>query len=125
MGLGKTIAFLALGIIGWFLAALYVKYFGDQHLNGGLSHILAFVSMIVIAPVSTWISAKVMRHDVGEMVEPMALMIGIATLFDGVAVTNFPELYGGTGQRLGLGAAWVLWGAGCFLFAALFMKKKT
>ena len=123
MGIGKTIAFLVLGIIGWFLAAMYVRYFGDQHLNGGFSHILSFLSMIIIAPVSTWIAAKITRHDVGDMVEPMVLMIAIATFFDGVAVTKFPELYGGAGQRLSYGAAWILWGVGWFLLAALLLKK--
>jgi hypothetical protein len=125
MGIGKTIVFLVLGIAGWFAAALYVRFFGDQHLSGGVSHILAFLSMIIVAPVSTWIAAKIVRHDVGDMVEPMVLMIAIATFFDGVAITNFPELYGGAGQRLSFGAAWILWGVGCFLLAALIMKKRV
>jgi len=121
----KIIVFVLIGIAGWFAAAMYVRYFGHQHFNGGFAHTMSFIGAIIVAPISLWVAAKIARHDIGDMVEPMLIMIAVATFFDGVAITKFPELYGGTGQTLSYGAAWILWGVGWFLLAALLMKKKT
>lgn len=123
LGAGKTIAFLALGCVFWFLAALYVRFLGPVLFDLGALHLLAFAIGAASGPVFLAIAAAVTRHSLGDMVLPVALMLVSATALDALAMTYTPGLYGGTGPVLALGAAQILWGITSALVAALSLQK--
>lgn len=121
----KVIVFLVIGTVFWYLAALLLKMQGAVLLTGGWEHYATFAVLALISPPFTWIVAKLTATPVTQMVAPMAIMIGIATLLDGLAITWAPQLYGGTGPLLAPAAASILWGAGCLLVSALVMSRTT
>ncbi len=46
------------------------------------------------------------------MVTVIAVTSAVATLLDGLAMSQFPSLYGGDPAITGAGAAWLLWAIG-------------
>ncbi len=119
MTVGRTLLFLVIGAVAWYLAALLIRFYGDVLLTGGWEHRATVAVAALAAPLVTWLVARATGTPPHAMTHPMALMVMIAVLLDGLAVTWAPELYGGPGPTLSYGAAFLLWGVGCLLLSAL------
>jgi len=57
-------------------------------------------------------SRKLARASKSQMVTIIAVTSAVATILDGVAMSQFPALYGADPAITGAGAAWLLWAIG-------------
>lgn len=126
--MNKITLSILLGVLFWYLAALFIKYYGsffstDQNPYLPVLYVLAI-------PVS-WefiqTAKLVERLADSEVFDSVVVMTMTATLCDGIAITWFPALYGTppqSYQHLALGAALILWSAGCGLVLGFIMKPK-
>lgn len=117
--------FVALGILFWFEAALFVRAFGDRVFDMGIAHAMTYFAALLVCPMLVWLVALVARVPSNTMVLPTIIMTMSALLLDGVAMTLSPALYGGMNETLTYGAAWILWGAGCGLLSAMLLSKQS
>jgi len=115
--------FVFMGAALWFIAALFVQYFGEILFTGGFAHIATFAATLVLAPTLVWTVAKIISVPLTQMLVPTTILTVTALILDGAAITWTPALYGGPGQTLTYGAAWLLWGVGSVFLSALVMHK--
>ncbi|WP_079478602.1 hypothetical protein [Halobacillus salinus] len=113
-----------LGLGFWFLGAMTVKFGAQVGLFGPVASIFAFALGIAVA----WVGVKFMisfcKLEIEQIVPGVAFGLGVATFSDGIAITWFTSLYGNQWEDVGLGAAWILWGAFTFLAAAFLEAYK-
>lgn len=99
---------ITLGIFFWFVAAMIIRFVGPYLFIPG-SVILA-VTFALSIPFA-WLfykSAILAAGAKGATLMPSVLIMNCtAMLFDGIALTFFPTLYGPT---FAIGGAWILWG---------------
>ena len=123
LGAGRTVLFLILGGVFWYLAALYVQQLGPVLFDRGALHLAAFGVTALSGPVFVWIAATVARQPLTDMLLPVAVMLVSATALDAVAMTYAPSVYGGEGPVLALGAAQIIWGITSALVTALLLQR--
>ena len=112
-----------LGAVLWFVAAVFVHIYGAVLFTGGALHVVVFAATLMLSPGLVWAVAKLIRTPVSAMLVPTTVLTVTALFLDGAAITWWPVLYGGTGQTLTYGAAWLLWGVGSVFLSALLMHK--
>jgi hypothetical protein len=96
----------------WFLAALFIRFVGPTGVFHGYKAIaLYLVTIPLTAPLNAR-SRKLARAPQRQMVAIVAVTSAVATLLDGVAMSQFPALYGSDPAITGAGAAWLLWAIG-------------
>ncbi|MEM6538524.1 MAG: hypothetical protein AAF742_04500 [Pseudomonadota bacterium] len=110
--------FLIIGAVFWFAAAIVVRLVGPATFGGGLPHVFVYLACLPGGFISTWAIAKLARFPLDAMVGPMVIMLLIAMFLDGFALVWVPQLYGGA-EVAAQGGAAILWGAACFLIAAI------
>jgi hypothetical protein len=110
---------VALGIVFWFLAALFCGFAAPAGWFGGLGSLTLFVAAVP----GLWVALLVIRRAAGlsaaQLFPGISVATMAATLCDGVAITWAPWLYGGVTPGLAPAAAWILWGAGVGMLIAL------
>ncbi len=121
MSASRVGLFAVIGAVAWFLAALFVRVFGDGLLTGDGIHMITYAACAPVTLGLTWGIARATGTEPSAMLAPMVIMVIIATFLDGIAITWFPDLYGGSGRTLANGAAFILWGVGWFLLVSLVM----
>ncbi|WP_108811728.1 hypothetical protein [Sphingorhabdus sp. Alg231-15] len=123
MSKGYFFAFALIGAILWFIAAMIIQFFPDMFLGGTTGMILFLISIP-----GTWITVYLMMKVTGLQREHIfsATCVGAVTamFLDGVAITWLPQLYGGTGDHLANGAAWLLFGVALFMTCAAIIGRQ-
>lgn len=112
----------AYGAAFWLAAALFV-HFARALFAAGPAQAVLFAATVPVG----WVSVRLMAPIAGvardRVLRPVVVALGVATLLDGLALTWAPSLYAGVAAASQFGAAWILWGVGCFLFAALWEDR--
>jgi hypothetical protein len=115
---------VAIGVVFWFLAALFCRFAAPAGWFGGLGSLALFV----VALPSLWVAVVIMRRAAGlsaaQIFPGMSVGTMAAAMCDGVAITWAPWLYGGVTPGLAPAAAWILWGAGAGMLIALVMGHR-
>jgi hypothetical protein len=115
-----------LGVGFWFLAAMTIRLLGPPvFVPGSAALPLVFVLTVPIAWAFVW-AGKLLSGAKGAAVFPASvIMTSFAMLFDGLALTFLPSLYGLPPASLLLGAAWILWGAGLIQLIAFVQSRRA
>ena len=121
----QTLLMAVYGVIGWFAAAMLLRWLGPLMFGPGPLHVLILVIAAVIAYPTIWIAARVSGVAMGEMLQPTVVFTAVATLCDGIAVTYFPQVYGGVGPNLANAAGAILFGVGWLLIMAVWLQRKA
>jgi hypothetical protein len=96
----------------WFLAAMFIRFVGPMGVFHGYKVIALYALTIpATAPLNAR-SRKLVRAPKSQMVTVIAVTSAVATMLDGVAMSQFPALYGADPAITGAGAAWLLWAIG-------------
>ncbi len=115
---GPVIRMVITGVVGWVLAALFIRGANAAGLFQGATEILLFALCFPIA----WGTARLLRRRGTlarrQMVPGMAIALIAALFLDGVALTTAPWIYGAPASALLPAATWLLFGVGAFLAAA-------
>jgi hypothetical protein len=115
----NPILFVSLGIIFWFEAVLFIRFWGDRlFFNGNPWLLLWFGASIPIAWVLVKTGATIGKVEGTEVLTATVLMSITALLLDGIGLTWFPNWYGIAPTQLLVAAAWLLWGVGVCLAIA-------
>jgi hypothetical protein len=96
----------------WFLAAMFIRFVGPMGVFHGYKVILLYALTIPATVPLNARSRKLVRAPKGQMVTVIAVTSAVATGLDGVAMSQFPALYGADPAVTGAGAAWLLWAIG-------------
>jgi hypothetical protein len=116
---------LALFAVGfWYVAAVFIRFGLPAGLYGGGPGALLFAATVPLAWGSVWLAARVAGLRPAQVVPGTAFACAVAMLCDGVALTWAPGVYGGASAGLALGAAWLLFGVGAILVAALLTASR-
>ncbi|MEM5014815.1 hypothetical protein WKH31_00890 [Metabacillus indicus] len=114
----QTFILILLGMAFWFCGAMAVR-FGSGF--GWFGKTGSFFSFLIALPVS-WISVlliiKAAKLKAEQIIPGVSLGLLTATFLDGIVLTWGTQLYGTDDGLIGLGAAWILWGAFTFLACA-------
>ena len=116
--IGKLIAF---GLIFWLVAALFIRWAPLDLFAGGGGTRLLFAATIPVAWLSVQLAKRLATLTAGQLLPGVAIASAAAMLCDGVGLVWW-SVYG-EGDRLP-GAAWILWGVGCILFAAFSVDRR-
>lgn len=103
---------MAFATFVWFLAALFIRWAGPNGLFHGWRGIGLYAATIPATVPLNARARKLARLGKGEMVAVIAVTSATATMLDGVAMSQFPQLYGGDPKVIADGAAWLLWAIG-------------
>jgi hypothetical protein len=96
----------------WFLAALFIRFVGPTGVFHGDRAIALYALTIPATVPLNARSRKLVRAPKSQMVIVIAVTSAVATMLDGMAMSQFPALYGADPAITGAGAAWLLWAIG-------------
>ena len=113
-----------LAVVLWYLAALFIRFALPAGLYGGGPGVLLFAATLPLAWGSIRLAERVAGLRPAQVVPGTAFACAVAMLCDGVALTWAPGVYGGASARLALGAAWLLFGVGAILVAAILVAGR-
>jgi len=123
--LTNLILFVSLGTTFWFVALLFIRFWGDRlFINGNPWLIFLFMSSIPIAWVLVKASAIIGKVEGENVLKATALMSLTGLLLDGIALTWFQNWYGLEQTRLLLASAWLLWGVGVSLAVGYWESRR-
>ena len=116
-------ALVALGIALWFIAAMTCKLVASYGLYEGSGMLLLYILVIPgIAPF-VWVSLKLTKIRRDQYFAGVAVMTMAAMLFDGIALTWLPVLYGSAVTDTAAAGAIILWGAAWGLVWGVVLDK--
>ncbi len=118
----QAVVLVALALLFWLMAALFIRYAGPAGLFAGAASAALFALTIPSAWLLIWICKRAAGLGTGQIVAGIALASAAALFCDGVALTWSPSLYGGDRAALLPAAAWLLWGVGTCLTSALISR---
>ena len=121
----QTFVMAVYGVIGWFAAAMLLRWLGPLMFGLGPLHAVILVISAVIAYPTIWIAARISGVAMGHMLQPTVVFTAAATLCDGIAVTYFPQVYGGVGTNLAYAAGAILFGVSWLLILAVWLQRKA
>ncbi len=119
----QIVAVIVCGIVLWFAAAVSVHALRSFGLLEGAANAVLFVLAIPVSAAAVWLVGRVTGASGPQLPPAIAIGTAAAAFCDGIAITWFPALYGGVGDGLSDGAAFVLWGIGCFLASAAIIGR--
>jgi len=102
----------AFSTVVWFLAAMFIRFVGPIGVFHGYKLIALYALTIPATVPLNARSRKLVRAPKSQMVTIIAVTSAVATILDGVAMSQFPALYGSDPAITGAGAAWLLWAIG-------------
>ena len=102
----------AFSTVVWFLAAMFIRFVGPMGIFGGYKVIVLYALTIPATIPLNARSRKLVRAPKSQMVTVIAVTTAVATMLDGLAMSQFPALYGSDPAITGAGAAWLLWAIG-------------
>jgi hypothetical protein len=117
----QIVKLITFGLVFWLVAALFIRWAPLDLFAGGASTMLLFAVTIPAAWLSVQLAKRLVTLASGQLLTGVGIASAAAMLCDGVGLVWW-SVYG-EGNRLP-GAAWILWGVGCILFAAFFVDRK-
>lgn len=121
----KNLLFVGLGIAFWFIAAMIVRFGNETIFSASNSYLLIlFISTIPISYGFLFVTIKLSKLKLNELLKPVSIITLVAMLCDGIAMTWFGELYGKTCEIVHFGAGFILWGVFVGLFLAYFHSNE-
>jgi hypothetical protein len=96
----------------WFLAAMFIRFVGPMGVFHGYRALALYALTIPATLPLNARSRKLVRAPRSQMDTVIAVTSAVATMLDGVAMSQFPALYGCDPAITGAGAAWLLWAIG-------------
>lgn len=117
----QLIILIAFGLAFWLVAAVFIRLAPFGLFDRGPGTILLFAVTVPFAWVSVRIAARIATLGPAQLLPGAAVASAAAMLCDGTGLIWW-SIYG-EGDRLP-GAAWLLWGVGSILFAALFDARR-
>ena len=111
MSNSKTLLYIILGIIFWFVAAMIVRFGGSAIFSEG--NPLLTIMFLVTFPVTAiflWVTMKIGKLKQNELLKPIVIITAAAAAFDGIAMTWFRQLYSNSFEVAFYGSALILWG---------------
>ncbi|WP_197076701.1 DUF5367 family protein [Hymenobacter terrenus] len=112
----KELPLIALGVVFWLAAALFIRLFGPAVFSeNNPKLILVFVLAFPVSYGFILISKKLGNLQKPEILRAVTIMTTTATFLDGVALAWFRQLYAQSFEVALYGAAWILWGVGAGL----------
>jgi hypothetical protein len=122
----QTLLFLGLGLLFWFVAALFIRFVGASVFVTGSPWLLViFLAGLPMAWGLVRLSAVLGRIDGPALFPAVTLLSVVGLLLDGVAITWFPALYGLPAESLVLAAAWLLGGVGVLITVAYWLAYRS
>jgi hypothetical protein len=110
--LTKIAILAAFATFVWFCAALFIRYAGPTGVFRGW-HLVLLYALTIPGTISLNAGTrKLVRLPKEMMVSVIAVTTATATMLDGIAMSAFPELYGGDPALIQGGAIWLLWAIG-------------
>lgn len=119
---------ILLGVAFWAAAAVLMHFIGPYLFNGGLPHIIFWISNF-LAPISVIpLIAKRIGRTKHDMLEPITLMLLPAMTLDGFAITfdtfGFTHIYANEPMLAGLTGGFLLFAFASFFFWTLVWHKE-
>jgi hypothetical protein len=118
----QIVSIAAWATLLWFAAALFIRWIPIAYFGRGALTILLFIAAIPVGWATVWATRRAARLKREQLLGGVALGCAIAVLLDGIALT-WTQLYGHAGDDLVPAAAWLLWGIGAILTAAVVMVQ--
>ena len=120
----QTAILVAYGAIGWFAAALLIRFLEPFHVFDGMARVWTYLLIIPGSVPLVWIGQAIARHTKVQRGLAAATFTGTALVLDGLAVAWIPWLYGSTTEHVLAGAAAILWGAGVAIALGFIMGRR-
>jgi hypothetical protein len=108
----KIAILVAFSTVVWFLAAMFIRFIGPTGIFQGVQVVVLYLVTIPATMPLNARSRKLARLPKRQMVSVIAVTSATATMLDGVAMSQFPQLYGSDPAIIAGGAAWLLWAIG-------------
>ncbi len=124
LGLPAIMRLVAAGVVGWVLAALFIRYANGARLFEGAAEPVLFALCFPIAWGTVLLLRVSDRVRPEQMVSAMSVALMPALFLDGFALTLAPWIYGATPDALLPAAAWLLFGVGAFIAAAFLEERR-
>jgi hypothetical protein len=119
----RTARLVAFAAFVWFCAAMFIRFAGPVGVFHSISGVLLYAATIPATIPLNERARKLAGLPRDLMVSVIAVTTATATMLDGVAMSCFPELYGGVPSTIQAGAVWLLWAIGVASALALVMPK--
>lgn len=114
----NVLAMVALGILFWFLGAMFIRTVPVFDAADGMLALL-YVATIPVIWVSVKLAAWLARLETAQIGNGILVATAAALVIDGTALAWMPGIYAASGAPVPLGSAWLLWGAAWFAFFAV------
>ena len=116
--------FIVLGIFFWIAGLLSIRYLDKICFSkGNPLLILAFILAVPLTYLVAYLAKRVGKLKGNQVLESVVIMSFTACILDGIALTQFSELYSQSQEVLFCGEAWLLWGIGIILIWGYFLSK--
>jgi len=112
----QVVRMVAFGIAIWFIGAIMVRFARQFDLLGALMPV-TYLATLPIMTVTVWLGKRIGSLQGPQYKSGVALATAAAIACDGLVIPLYPALYGGQGEDLARGAAWILF-AGAMGFVA-------
>lgn len=121
---GQIMFMICFGVIGWFTAAMVVRFGAPAGLFQGWNVVFLYVLTILI-----WIPGhvgikKALRLRQAQIVPALSVGIGTAAICDGIAIPSATALYGNDAMAMFHGTGWILWFVGVGLIVAFLDARR-
>lgn len=122
----QVVLFIGLGVAFWLTGVLMIRIAGPSVFttNNPLL-IAAYIACFPLLYLALFISSRVSRIPMNNMMEPIIIMTFSAIFIDGAVIAWLPQVYGDNTEQVMLGAAWLLWGAAAGLFCAWVLSRRA
>lgn len=120
----QTGILIVFGAIGWFAAALLIRFLEPFHVFDGMARVWTYLLIIPGSVPLVWIGQSMTRHTKGQRGVAASVFTATALLLDGLAVAWSPSLYGSSTEHVLVGAAAILWGAGVLITLGFVMSRR-
>lgn len=112
-----------MGALFWFVAALVVRWTAADWAGQSGPTALMFALIVAVTIPVLFIGAKTAGVGRENMARSATVMVGMAALLDGLALTWFRTLYGTDPATVLAGSAAILWGAGVALVLGMWFQR--
>ena len=121
----QTLRVSVFSLLLWITGAVMIRLLIPfEVFAGGALTVLVFAAGIAINVPTIWLVQRLGGLRREQTVYGMALGSAVAIIFDGVAITWAPWLYGGITPDLHRAGAWLLWTSGFGLLGAFIAQRE-
>jgi len=121
---GQKIVLALMGAVFWFVAALVVRWTAADWAGQSGATALVFVLIVAATVPALFLGSRVAGVGRDQLQAAATIMVAMAALLDGIALTWFSTLYGDDPATVLAGAAAILWGAGVALVLGIVLQRR-